>query len=154
MNLHSWLKKRSLLVISFICSLVILGNLGSLQAESTLGLNPTVYTEGIIILTPGSSTSKTYQPGRATTLIPVLTLGTGTLEVTLEKGDTRNEYLSMYVVGYPIDPPFIPSFGVTPGEIGVSAEVTDLLGGVGIVYILTTINSRISNESKVTLSLD
>ena len=60
----------------------------------------------------------------------------------------------MYVVGYPIDPPFIPSFGVTPGEIGVSAEVTDLLGGVAIVYILTTINSRISNESEVTLSLE
>lgn len=154
MNLHSCLKKRNLLVISFICSLVILGNLGSVQAESSLGLNPAVYTEGIIVLTPGSSTSRVYQPGQATTLIPVLTLGTGTLKVTLEKSDTRNEYLSMYVVGYPIDPPFIPSFGVTPAEIGVSADVTDLLGGFGIVYILTTINSRISNESTVTLALD
>ena len=154
MNLHRSLRKKSLLIIPLICSLFIMVSLGSVQAGSSLAVNPAVYAEATILLTPGSSTSRVYQPGQANTLISVLTLGTGTLEVTLEKNDTRNDFVSMYVIGYPINPPFIPSFGVTPGEIGVSAEVTDLLGGVGIVYILTTINSRISNESEVTLSLE
>ena len=105
-------------------------------------------------MTPGSSTSKDYQPGRATTLIPVLTLGTGSLTVTLEKDDTRNDFISMYVIGYPADPAFIPSFGTTPAEISVSTEISDLLGGVGIVFILTTISSSKSNKSAVTLALD
>ena len=154
MNLHSSLKKRSLLVISLFCPLIILGNLGSVQAGSPSAFDPTLYTEGTIVLTPGSSTEREYTPGQSTTLIPVLTLGTGTLSVTLEKDDTRNDFISMYVLGYPAEPPFIPSFGVTPGEIGVSTDISDLLGGVGIVFVLTTINSRISSESKVTLALD
>jgi hypothetical protein len=129
------------------------------QAESPSAVDPALYMERTIILTPGSSTDREYQPGQATTLTRVLTLGTGTLKVTLEKSDTRNDYLSMYVIGYPLDPAFIPSFGVTPAEMSVSTEVTDLLGGVGIVFILTTISSnpyhsRISNKSTVTVSLE
>jgi hypothetical protein len=154
MNLRSCLRKRGLLVISLFCSVIILGNLGNVQAGSSSSFGPALYTEGTIVLTPGSSTERTYQPGQSTTLIPVLTLGTGTLNVTLEKGDTRNDFISMYVIGYPADPPFIPSFGVTPGEIAVSTDIGDLLGGVGIVFVLTTINSRKSKESTVSLSLD
>ena len=154
MNLHSSLRERSLLVICLFCSVVILGNLGSVQAGNTSAFDPALYSEGTIILTPGSSTERIYKPGQSTTLIPVLALGMGTLKVTLEKDDTRNDFISMYVIGYPIDPPFIPSFGVTPGEIGVSTDIGDLLGGAGIIFVLTTINSRISNESKVTLSLE
>ena len=154
MNLHSSLRKRSFLVIPFICALIVVLNLGSVQAGNTLALWPAAYTEGTIVLTPGSSTSKDYQPGRATTLIPVLTLGTGSLTVTLEKDDTRNDFISMYVIGYPADPAFIPSFGTTPAEISVSTEISDLLGGVGIVFILTTISSSKSNKSAVTLALD
>lgn len=154
MNLHSSLRKRSLLVIPLICSLIIVVHFGSVQAGSTLALGPAAYTEGTIVLTPGSSTSKDYQPGQATTLIPVLTLGTGTLTVTLDKDDTRNDYISMYVIGYPADPAFIPSFGTTPAEISVSTDISDLLGGVGIVFIVTTISSSKSNQSSVTLALD
>ena len=159
MNLERCLGKRSLFVISWLCSLIVLGNLGSVQAESTLALDPALYAERTIVLTPGSSTEREYQPGQATTLTRVLTLGTGTLNVTLEKSDTRNDYLSMYLIGYPIEPPFIPGFGVTPAEMSVSTEVTDLLGGIGIVFILTTISSnpyhsRISNKSTVTVSLE
>ena len=159
MNLHGCLQKRGLLGIALLCSLIILGNLGNVQAGSPSALDPALYAERTIVLTPGSSTDREYQPGQATTLTRVLTLGTGTLKVTLEKSDTRNDYLSMYVVGYPLDPPFIPSFGVTPSEMSVSTEVTDLLGGVGIVFILTTISSnpyhsRISNKSTVTVSLE
>ena len=154
MNLHSNLGKRSLLVIPFICSLIIMVHFGSVQAGSTLALGPAVYTEGTIVLTPGSSTSKDYQPGQATTLIRVLTLGAGTLTVTLEKDDTRNDFISMYLIGYPADPAFIPSFGTTPAEISVSTEISDILGGVGIVFILTTINSSKSNQSTATLSLE
>jgi hypothetical protein len=36
----------------------------------------------------------------------------------------------------------------------VSTEISDLLGGVGIVFILTTISSSKSNKSAVTLALD
>ncbi len=159
MNLHSCLGKRSLLAKSLLCSLIILGSLGSVQAGNPSALDPALYTERTIVLTPGSSTDREYQPGQATTLTRVLTLGTGTLTVTLEKSDTRNDYLSMYVLGYPIDPPFIPSFGVTPAEISVSTEITDLLGGVGVVFIFTTISSNpyhsiISNKSNVTVSLE
>ena len=154
MNLQSSLRKRSLLVIPFICSLIIVVPFGSVQAGSTLAVGPAVYAEGTIVLTPGSSTSRDYQPGQATTLIRVLTLGTGILKVTLEKDDTRNDFISMYLIGYPADPAFIPSFGTTPAEISVSTEITDILGGVGIVFILTTINSSKSNQSSVTLSLD
>ena len=154
MNLHRSLRKKSLLVISFIGSLFIMVHFSTVQAGSTLAVGPAVYTEGTIVLTPGSSTSKDYQPGKATTLIPVLTLGTGSLTVTLEKDDTRNDFISMYVIGYPADPAFIPSFGTTPAEISVSTEISDLLGGVGIVFILTTISSSKSNQSSVSLSLD
>ena len=154
MNLHSSLGKRSFLLIPLFCALIIVLNLGSVQAGGTLGLNPAVYNEATIVLTPGSSTSKDYQPGQATILIRVLTLGTGTLTVELEKDDTRNDFISMYLIGYPADPAFIPSFGTTPAEISVSTEITDILGGVGIVFILTTINSSKSNASTVTLSLD
>lgn len=159
MNLQRGLEKRSLLIIGWLGSLILLVNLGSVQAGSPSALDPALYTERTIVLTPGSSTDREYMPGQATTLTRVLTLGTGTLNVTLEKSDTRNDYLSMYVVGYPLDPPFLPSFGVTPAEMSVSTEVTDLLGGVGIVFILTTISSnpnhsRISNKSTVTVSLE
>ena len=154
MNLHSSLRKRSLLVMPLICSLIFVAYLGSVQAGSALGLNPAVYTERTIVLTPGSSTSKDYEPGQATTLIRVLTLGTGTLTVTLDKDDTRNDFISMYLIGYPADPAFLPSFGTTPAEISVSTEITDIFGGVGIVFILTTISSSKSNQSSVTLALD
>jgi hypothetical protein len=154
MNLYSSLRKRSLLVLPFICSLIIMVHFGSVQAGGTLSVGPAAYSEGTIILTPGSSTSKVYEPGQATTLIRVLTLGAGTLTVTLEKDDTRNDFISMYLIGYPADPAFIPSFGTTPGEISVSTEISDILGGVGIVFILTTINSSKSNQSSVTLALD
>ena len=154
MNQHSSLRKRSLLVIPLVCSLIIMVYLGTVQAGSTLALNPAVYTEGTIVLSPGSSTSREYQPGQATTLIRVLTLGAGTLKVTLEKDDTRNDFVSMYVIGYPADPAFIPSFGATPAEISVSTEIGDTFGGVGIVFILTTISSSRSNQSSVTLALD
>ena len=154
MNLHSSLRKRSFFAIPLLCALIVVLTLGSVQAGSTLALWPAAYTEGTIVLTPGSSTSKDYEPGQATTLIPVLTLGTGTLTVELEKDDTRNDFISMYLIGYPADPAFIPSFGTTPAEISVSTEITDILGGVGIVFILTTINSSKSNKSSVTLSLD
>ena len=154
MNLHSRLRKRSFFAVPLICSLIIVVHFGSVQAGGALAVGPTAYTEGTIVLTPGSSTSRVYEPGQATTLIRILTLGTGTLTVTLDKDDTRNDFISMYLVGYPAEPAFIPSFGTTPAEIGVSTEITDILGGVGIVFIVTTISSSKSNKSSVTLALD
>ena len=78
MNLHRSLRKRSLLVISFICSLFIMVHFSTVQAGSTLAVDrPAVYTEGTIVLTPGSSTSKDYQPGKSDYTYPRPDSGNG-----------------------------------------------------------------------------
>ena len=116
--------------------------------------NQRVYSPGITLLTPGSSTTIENTPGETGIVATVITLGVGTLEVTLEKTDTYGELMSMFVIGFPADPPFIPSFAITPGEISVSTDMTDALGGVGIIFIVTVVNSRESYQSTLSLALD
>ena len=128
---------------------------GVAYSDDSFRANPTLYyTPGIILLTPGSSTTLENTPGEAGIFATVITLSVGTLEVNLEKTDTFGDLISMFVIGFPTDPPFIPSFGVTPGEISVSTEIGDTLGGVGIIFILTTISSNKSFESKLSLELN
>jgi hypothetical protein len=128
---------------------------GVAYSDDSLGANPTIYyTPGIVLLTPGSSTTLENTPGEAGIFATVITLGVGTLEVTLEKTDTYGELMSMFVIGFPAVPPFIPRFGVTPGEISVRTEIGDTLGGVGIIFILTTISSNKSFENKLSLGLN
>ena len=128
---------------------------GVAYSDDSLGANPTIYyTPGIVLLTPGSSTTLENTPGEAGIFATVITLGAGTLEVTLEKTDTYGDLMSMFVVGFPADPPFIPSFGVTPGEINVSTAVNDTLGGFSIIFIVTVVNSRDSYQSTLSLALD
>ena len=148
MNLHSTFKKRNVLTITLYCSLALMVQAGGVQA------NQGVYSPGITLLTPGSSTTIENTPGEKGIFATVFTLGVGTLEVTLEKTDTYGDLISMFVIGFPADPPFIPSFAITPGEISVSAELTDELGGFGILFIVTVVNSRDSYQSTLSLALD
>ena len=148
MNLHSALKKRDVLTITLFCSLIFMVQSGAVQA------NQGVYSPGITLLTPGSSTTIENTPGEAGIVATVITLGTGTLKVNLEKTDTYGDLISMFVIGFPADPPFIPSFAITPGEISVSTDVTDALGSFGVILIVTVINSRKSHQSTLSLALD
>jgi len=148
MNLHSTLKKRNVLTITLFCSLMFMLQSGAVQA------NQRMYNPGITLLTPGSSTTIENTPGETGIIATVITLGVGTLKVTLEKTDTFGDLISMFVIGFPADPPFIPSFAMTPGEISVSTDVTDVLGGFGMLFIVTVVNSRESYQSTLSLALD
>ena len=118
----------------------------------TVEREPTLSSEGIITLTPGSSTDRELMPGRNWVLTTILCLGEGTLEVTLTKDDTRNDLVSMFIAGFHTDPLFIPSFSITPAEISVSTDITDTPGGPGIVFILIVVNSRESYMSTLSLA--
>jgi hypothetical protein len=117
-------------------------------------LSPAVYGRGIIPLTPGSSTTLQNTPGEARAFVTVLALGPGTLKATFTKKDTTNDVLSMILIGYPAEPAFVPSFGITPADIAVSTAITDALGGVGVIFIITTINSTESYVSSLSLKLE
>lgn len=148
MNQHRRLKTRTVLITALFCSLMLTVTTGAAQAKQE------VYRPGITLLTPGSSTTIETTPGEAGIFATVITLGPGTLKVTLEKTDTYGDLLSMFVVGFPSDPPFIPGFAVTPGEISVSTALDDTLGGFGVVLIVTVVNSRLSYQSTLSLALD
>ena len=153
MKVFNGTKKRMLLHLPLLAFFLTVHQ-GVACSEDSLRANPTIYTPGISLLTPGSSTTLENTPGETGILATVITLGVGTLKVTLEKTDTSGDLISMFVVGFPADPPFIPSFAITPGEISVSADLTDELGGFGIIFIVTVVNSRDSYQSTLSLALD
>ena len=124
------------------------------QSEFTTEITPTVYGRGIIPLTPGSSTTLQTMPGEARTFVTVLALGQGTLKATLSKKDTTNDVISMLLIGYPAEPAFVPGFGITPADVAASAATTDTLGGYGIFFIITTINSTKTYTSSLSLKLE
>ncbi len=154
MNLRRNLKKRNQLFVTLLCFLLLTGYSGTVVASDILELDPVMYASGIVLLTPGSSTTLDFQPGRPSILVPVVTVGQGTLQVNFEKSDTRRELVSMYVLGYPAEPAFIPSFGITPANITVSTEINDALGGSAIFLILITVNSSRSYASELTITLN
>ena len=153
MKVFNGTKKGMLLHLTLLAFFLTVHQ-GVAYSEDSLQANPTIYTPGIILLTPGSSTTLENTPGEAGIFATVITLGVGTLEVTLEKTDTSGDLISMFVIGFPSDSPFIPSFGVTPGEISVSTAVSDALGGFGIIFIVTVVNSWDSYQSTLSLALD
>jgi hypothetical protein len=124
------------------------------QPDYAAAITPTAYGRGIIPLTPGSSTTLQNTPGEARTFITVLALGQGTLKATLSKKDTTNDVISMLLIGYPAEPAFVPGFGITPADVVVSAATTDALGGYGIFFIVTTINSTETYASSLSLKLE
>lgn len=154
MNLHARLKKGSTFLVACFCFPILILHAGTLQAAGSLEAAPANYAQGIVLLTPGASTTMENMPGETGIFATVITLGAGTLKVALAKEDTFGDVISMFVIGFPADPPFIPGVAVTPGEISVSTEVTDTLGGAGIIFIVTLVNSRQSYQSTLSLALD
>jgi len=146
-------KKGMLLHLTLLAFFLTLHQ-GVANSDDSFGAKPAIYTPGITLLTPGSSTTIENTPGETGIFATVITLGMGTLKVTLEKTDTHGDLISMFVTGFPVDPPFIPSFAITPGEISVSTAVSDALGGFGIMFIFTVVNSRDSYQSTLSLALD
>lgn len=124
------------------------------ESDNQAELTSTVYGRSIIPLTPGSSTTLQNMSGEARTFVTVLALGPGTLNATLTKKDTSNDVLSMLLIGYPTEPAFIPSFGITPADIAVSTNIADTVGGFGIIFIITAVNSTKSSLSSLSLKLE
>ena len=145
-------KNILLLTIFFVLTLTCYQSFA--ESDSTTGLNPAAYGRGVIPLTPGSSTTLQNTPGEARTFVTVLVLGPGTLKATFTKKDTTNDVLSMILIGYPAEPAFVPSFGITPADIAASIDITDILGGFGIILIITTVNSTESYISSLSLKLE
>ena len=155
MRLLNERKKAGLLLSVTLFFLVFISQQGiSLAATKTVGIEPTLHSKGIITLTPGSSTTVEVKPREDWALTTVLCLGAGTLEVKMKKDDTHNDLVSMFIIGFPADPPFIPNFGITPAEISVSTDITDILGGFGIVLIISVANSSESYAHTLSLALD
>ena len=154
MNLHARLRKGSTFRFAYLCSLILILHAGTLHAAGSQEAAPANYAQGIVLLTPGASTTMENTPGQTGIFATVITLGTGTLQVALAKKDTFGDVISMFVIGFPADPPFIPGVAVTPGTISASTEVTDTLGGAGIIFIVTLVNSRQSYQSTLSLALD
>jgi len=152
--LHSR-KRRGLLFTLSLIYLVSIVLQGIVVADTiTVEREPTLSSEGIITLTPGSSTDRELMPGRNWARTTVLCLGEGTLEVTLTKDDTHNDLVSMFIAGFHTDPFFIPSFGITPAEISVRTDITDTAGRFGIVFIISVANSSESYAHKLSLALE
>jgi hypothetical protein len=124
------------------------------QLDCAAEITSTAYGRSVIPLTPGSSTTVQNTGGQARTLITVLALGQGTLKATLSKKDTTNDVISVLLIGYPAEPVFVPGFGITPADVAVSAATTDALGGYGIFFIVTTINSTETYASSLSLKLE
>jgi hypothetical protein len=143
----------SIVMATLIFSLIVTCYPCYAESYGAAGITPDAYGR-IIPLTPGSSTTVQNTPGQSRTLITVLALGQGTLKATLSKKDTANDVISMLLLGYPAEPAFVPGFGITPADVAVSAATTDALGGYGIFFIITTVNSTETYTSSLSLKLE
>jgi len=143
----------SIVMATLIFSLIVTCYPCCAESYGAAGITPDAYGR-IIPLTPGSSTMVQNTPGQSRTLITVLALGQGTLKATLSKKDTANDVISMLLLGYPAEPAFVPGFGITPADVAVSAATTDALGGYGIFFIITTVNSTETYTSSLSLKLE
>ena len=151
MNPLPRITKGVLPFIILLISLIFITNQGIATDSKKMGLEPTFHAKGPIPLTPGSSTTLEIAEGRDFTLTTILCLGEGTLGVKLTKDDTEKDLMSMFLLGFPADPTFIPNSGITPGEISAS---TDILSSFGIVLIITNVTSRESGSYELSLALE
>jgi len=164
MNLFSKDMKTGnlLLAVSFL-SLIFVMHPANVKADETVSINPRFDFGGIIPLTPGSSTTVNVKTSGDMKLdlghifnmnvTVVMCLGEGTLTIGLTKGDTKNDLVSMFIFGYHAKPFFIPNFGITPATISVSTVIDNSLGGFGMVFILSGVNSDAKPPHEYTQSL-
>jgi len=135
-------------------AVVLSGSICVVEPDAAFALNPDAYSRGIIPLTKGSSTTIQIAEGQSRAFITVLAFGQGTLKATLTKKDTTDDVISILLLGYPADPVFVPGFGITPADVAVSTAVSDALGGYGIFFIITTINSSETYTASLALKLE
>ena len=157
--------RRSCKVFTFLlsfCFLMVI-HVDRAVAAQSVEISPKLDFGGIIPLTPGSSTSlevKTsgdlqldFRHFLNVNLTVVLCIGEGTLSVELTKEDTNKDMMSMFVIGYPANPFIVPTIGITPGTISTSTVIDNTLGGFGIVFILSGVNSDAAPPHEYKLSL-
>jgi hypothetical protein len=137
-----------------MCAVICVGTVCCATPAAASGPALDAYNRGIIPLTKGSSTTLQITAGQARAFVTVLALGQGTLKATLTKKDTINDVISILLLGYPADPAFVPGFGITPADVAVSSAVSDAIGGYGIFFIITTINSSETNAASLALKLE
>jgi hypothetical protein len=146
--------KNRICMAVMTCALVFAGTVYCAELGAASGPAPDVYSRGIVPLTKGSSTTIQMAAGQARAFVTVLALGQGTLKATLTKKDTINDVISILLLGYPAEPAFVPGFGLTPADVAVSSAVSDTIGGYGIFFIITTINSSETNTASLALKLE
>ena len=137
-----------------MCALFFAGTVCCTELDAASGPAPDAYSRGIVPLTKGSSTTIQMTAGQARAFVTVLALGQGTLKATLTKKDTSNDVISILLLGYPAQPAFVPGYGITPADVAVSSAVSDAIGGYGIFFIITTINSSETYTATLALKLE
>ena len=158
------MKKGMCLLVISLFSLTLIAYQSAAAADEIMGIDPALDIGMFIPLTPGSSTTLNIQTSGDfkfdfghllnMNLTTVLCLGEGTLTVELTKDDTINDMVNMFIIGYPADPLFVPNFGITPAKISVSTDINNTMGGFGIVFVFSGVNSSESHKYKLSLELD
>lgn len=143
------MKLGKILLAILILSLTLIIHPAYTNADKTVSINPTLDFQALILLTPGSSSTVNVKAKGDVDLTTVLCLGGGTLTVGLTKDDTDKELVSMFIIGFPADPSFIPNFAITPASISASTT----MGGFGMVFILSGVYSGAKPPYEYTLSL-
>ena len=138
-------------ILAFSIVLIIHSGVG--VAGQALGVSAVHDFGGIIPLTPGSSSTVSMKSRGSVDVTMVLCMGEGTLTVGLTKDDTQKDLVSMFIIGFPADPFFIPNFAVTPASISASTVIDDTLGGYGMVFIFSGVYSGARPPHEYTLSL-
>ena len=140
-----------------ICSLLVMGcfllmiHADRSMAFQPVSISPTVDCGGIIPLTPGSSTTLDVETSGNLKLDSghllnvnvtlILCMGEGELTVELTKEDTQKDVVSMFMIGYPANPMFVPNIGMTPATISASVVIENSLSGCGMVFIVSGVHS-------------
>ena len=144
---------RNWKVFSFlvICYFILMSCADRSMAFQTVSISPTIDCGGIVPLTPGSSTTLDVETSGDLKLdfghllnvnvTVILCLGEGKLTVDLTKEDTQKDIVSMFIIGYPANPMFVPNIGITPATISASTVIENSLGGFGMVFIVSGIHS-------------
>ena len=157
--------KRNWKAFSFlvICYFILMIYADRSMAFQPFSISPTIDYGGIVPLTPGSATTLDVETSGDLKLefghilnvnvTVVLCMGEGELTVELTKDDTQKDVVSMFIIGYPANPMFVPNIGITPATISASTVIENSLGGFGIVFIVSGVNSDAQPPHKYELSL-
>jgi hypothetical protein len=151
------------------CSFLLMGCfLLMIHADRTMAfqpvsISPTIDCGGIIPLTPGSSTTLDVETSGNlkidsghllnVNVTMIVCMGEGELTVVLTKEDTQKDVVSMFMIGYPADPMFVPNVGMTPATISASTVIEDSLGGFGMVFVVSGVHSDAPPPHAYELSL-